>query len=211
MYFSNEDIKNLPRIKRLNLINSITGVKPANLIGTRSNVNSNLAIISSIVHLSTNPPLLSFMLRPDHKVRRHTYENIKSEGFFTINNITDNFIQQAHYTSAKFDREVSEFKECNFTEEYLSDFTSPFVKESSLKLGMSYVESVFIKSSNTVMVVGKIEHIYISEHAINKDGLVDLEVLKTVGISGLNSYYKLKKLADFPYARVEDVPDFLSK
>lgn len=211
MYFSNEDIKNLPRIKRLNLINSVTGVKPANLIGTRSKENSNLAIISSIVHLSTNPPLLSFMLRPDHKVRRHTYENIKSEGFFTINNITDNFIEQAHYTSAKFDKKVSEFKECNLTEEYLSDFTSPFVKESSLKLGMSYVESVFIKSSNTVMVVGKIEHIYISEHAINKDGLVDLEVLKTVGISGLNSYYKLKKLADFPYARVENVPDFLSK
>jgi flavin reductase (DIM6/NTAB) family NADH-FMN oxidoreductase RutF len=211
MYFSNEDIKNLPRTKRLNLINSVTGVKPANLIGTRSKENSNLAIISSIVHMSTNPPLLSFMLRPDHKVRRHTYENIKSEGFFTINSITDSFIEQAHYTSAKFDREVSEFKECNLTEEYLSDFTSPFVKESSLKLGMSYLESVFIKSSNTVMVVGKIEHIYISEHAINKDGLVDLEVLKTVGISGLNSYYKLKKLADFPYARVEDVPDFLSK
>jgi flavin reductase (DIM6/NTAB) family NADH-FMN oxidoreductase RutF len=211
MYFSNEDIKNLPRIKRLNLINSVTGVKPANLIGTRSKGNTNLAIISSIVHMSTNPPLLSFMLRPDHKVRRHTYENIKSEGFFTINSISDSFIEQAHYTSAKFDRKVSEFKECNLTEEYLSDFTSPFVKESSLKLGMSYVESVFIKSSNTVMVVGKIEHIYISEHAINKDGLVDLEVLKTVGISGLNSYYKLKKLADFPYARVEDVPDFLSK
>ena len=211
MYFSNEDIKNLPRIKRLNLINSVTGVKPANLIGTRSKENSNLAVISSIVHMSTNPALLSFMLRPDHKVRRHTYENIKSEGFFTINSISDSFIEQAHYTSAKFDRKVSEFKECNLTEEYLSDFTSPFVKESSLKLGMSYVESVFIKSSNTVMVVGKIEHIYISEHAISKDGLVDLEVLKTVGISGLNSYYKLKKLADFPYARVEDVPDFLSK
>jgi flavin reductase (DIM6/NTAB) family NADH-FMN oxidoreductase RutF len=211
MYFSNDDIKNLPRIKRLNLINSVTGVKPANLIGTRSKENSNLAVISSIVHMSTNPPLLSFMLRPDHKVRRHTYENIKSEGFFTINSISDSFIEQAHYTSAKFDRKVSEFKECNLTEEYLSDFTSPFVKESSLKLGMSYVESVFIKSSNTVMVVGKIEHIYISEHAINKDGVVDLEVLKTVGISGLNSYYKLKKLADFPYARVEDVPDFLSK
>ena len=211
MYFSNEDIKNLPRIKRLNLINSVTGVKPGNLIGTRSKENSNLAVISSIVHMSTNPPLLSFMLRPDHKVRRHTYENIKSEGFFTINSITDSFIEQEHYTSAKFDRKVSEFKECNLTEEYLSDFTSPFVKESNLKLGMSYVESVFIKSSNTIMVVGKIEHIYISEHAINKDGLVDLEVLKTVGISGLNSYYKLKKLADFPYARVEDVPDFLSK
>lgn len=211
MHFSNEDIQNLPRIKRLNLINSVTGVKPANLIGTRCKENTNLAIISSVVHLSTNPPLLSFMLRPDHKVRRHTYENIKAEGFFTINSISDSFVEKAHYTSAKFDREVSEFQQCNLTEEYLSDFKAPFVKESALKLGMSYVESIFIESSNTVMVVARIEQIYIAEQAINNDGLVDLEVLNAVGISGLNSYYKLKKLADYPYARVDDVPDFLSK
>ena len=96
MHFSNEDIQNLPRIKRLNLINSVTGVKPANLIGTRCKENTNLAIISSVVHLSTNPPLLSFMLRPDHKVRRHTYENIKAEGFFTINSISDSFVEKAN-------------------------------------------------------------------------------------------------------------------
>ena len=93
----------------------------------------------------------------------------------------------------------------------MSDFKAPFVKESALKLGMSYVESIFIDSSNTVMVVARIEQIYIAEQAINNDGLVDLEVLNAIGISGLNSYYKLKKLADYPYARVDDVPDFLSK
>ena len=36
MYLSKKDLINTSRIKRLNLINSITGIKPANLIGTIS-------------------------------------------------------------------------------------------------------------------------------------------------------------------------------
>ena len=33
-HFSKDDIEQMPRIKRLNIINSITGIKPANLIGS---------------------------------------------------------------------------------------------------------------------------------------------------------------------------------
>ena len=59
MYLTNEQIQQTARIKRLNIINSITGVKPANLIGSISeNGHSNLAIFSSIVHLGSNPCLL---------------------------------------------------------------------------------------------------------------------------------------------------------
>jgi flavin reductase (DIM6/NTAB) family NADH-FMN oxidoreductase RutF len=206
MQFSQEDIKLLNKIKRLNLINSVTGIKPANLIGTFSKKNSNLAIISSVVHLSSNPPLLSFMLRPDHKVPRHTFENIKETGIFTINNITNDFIDNAHDTSAKFEREVSEFEQCNLTEEYLFNFKAPFVKESNLKLGMKYIESVFIKSSDTVMVIGQIEHIDVSDIALEETGCINLEKLASVGISGLNAYYDLSKVKDIPYARVENVP-----
>ena len=206
MQFSQEDIKLLNKIKRLNLINSVTGIKPANLVGTFSKKNSNLAIISSVVHLSSNPPLLSFMLRPDHKVPRHTFENIKETGVFTINNITNDFIDNAHYTSAKFDREVSEFEQCNLTEEYLFNFKAPFVKESNLKLGMKYIESVFIKSSDTVMVIGQIEHIDVSDIALEETGCINLERLASVGVSGLNTYYDLSKVKDIPYARVENVP-----
>ena len=36
MHFSKQDILNTSKINRLNLINSITGIKPANLIGTNS-------------------------------------------------------------------------------------------------------------------------------------------------------------------------------
>ena len=36
MLLDKNDIYELDRIKRLNIINSITGIKPANLIGTKS-------------------------------------------------------------------------------------------------------------------------------------------------------------------------------
>ena len=51
MIIRNKEIKKLEKVYRLNLINSITGIKPANLIGTRSNKGiDNVAIFSSIVH-----------------------------------------------------------------------------------------------------------------------------------------------------------------
>jgi flavin reductase (DIM6/NTAB) family NADH-FMN oxidoreductase RutF len=65
MHITNRDIQKLDKIKRLNLINSITGIKPANLIGTVDETkNSNLAIFSSIVHLGSNPPLIGMVIRP---------------------------------------------------------------------------------------------------------------------------------------------------
>ncbi len=74
---SKADISNMSKIFRLNLINSITGIKPANLVGTKSlDGKSNLAIISSVVHLSSNPPMVGFFMRPSKEVRRDTYDNI---------------------------------------------------------------------------------------------------------------------------------------
>ena len=33
-------------------------------------------------------------------------------------------------------------------------------------------------------------------------------LLDDVGIGGLNTYYNLKRIAQFPYARVNELPDF---
>lgn len=209
MYLSKQEIENTERIRRLNIINSVSGVKPGNLIGTKSNLGqSNLAIISSVVHLGSNPAYLGFIVRPGGEVRRHTQENILENGYFTINHIGIDFIRNAHYTSAKFDHHISEFDACGLTEETLYDFHAPFVKESQLKIGLKCVERVDIKSSGTTMIVGQIEHLIIPDNAINNQGYIDLGVSSGVGISGLNSYYQLTHIADFPYARVEEKPDF---
>lgn len=196
----------LPKIERLNLINSITGAKPANLIGTLDNEGtSNLAIFSSVVHLGSNPPYLGIITRPEKDVPRQTLENIRSQKFYTINSVPINKIKQAHYTSAKFPRGISEFDQCDFQEEYIDTFSVPFVKSAAIKIGMSLSEEINVKSNDTLMIVGKVEHIIIDEYrAAEEDGMINLEQLNLVAIGGLNSYYTLKQIHRYPYARVRD-------
>lgn len=209
MHLSKEAIQNMDRIKRLNIINSVSGIKPANLIGTISDDGiTNLGIFSSVIHLGSNPAILGYILRPDVDVRRHTYENIQQNGQYTINHIHQSFVEQAHYTSAKFEADVSEFDTCQLTAEFLPGFKAPFVKESFLKLGMRFVEAIPIPINGTLMVVGEVEHIILPENAIDTEGHIDLANLSGVGISGLNSYYALNKIAQFPYARVSELPEF---
>ncbi len=209
MLLTNQDIKELEKVKRLNIINSITGIKPANLVGTKSaSGQTNLAIISSVVHLGSNPALIGFIMRPTGTVPRHTYENIKETGVYTINHVHESFIKQAHYTSAKFDREESEFNAVKLTEEYFDSCTAPFVKESQLKMSLSLVEEVSIKINGTIMLIGEIQQLIIPDEVITEEGHIDLSKLKTAGISGLNSYYGLTHLDTFPYARKEELPDF---
>ncbi len=209
MYLSKIDIVNTEKIRRLNLINSITGIKPGNLIGTKSNDGiTNLAIISSVVHLSSSPASMGFILRPNSEVRRHTYENIQENGFYTINHIRTNFIEKAHYTSAMFEKQISEFDACKLTEEYNENFYAPYVKESVIKVGLRHVESIMIKTANTIMIVGEIEHLYVPDHTVDENGYINLQTAETAGISGLNSYYHLKHITSYPYARVPDVPKF---
>ncbi|OJJ23980.1 flavin oxidoreductase [marine bacterium AO1-C] len=209
MHLTKQDIENTERVRRLNIINAITGIKPANLIGTIDAEGvTNLAVFSSVVHLGSNPALLGFILRPQGEVRRHTYENLLVNGEYTINHIHRSFIEQAHYTSAKFDKGISEFTQCGFTEEYLPDFKAPFVKESSLKLGMRFLEEIPIKVNNTSMIIGEVAHLVVPDAVVNDKGYINLAQLEGVGIGGLNNYYGLEQIGSFPYARVKEAPDF---
>lgn len=207
MHYTKDDIKNMPRVKRLTVINAVSGIKPANLIGSISNDgNPNLAIFSSVVHLGSDPALLGFISRPIGEVPRHTYDNIMQNRVYTINHIHRSFAQKAHYTSAKFDRGISEFDSCGLTEEYVPDFKAPFVRESKLKIGMEFLESLPIKRNGTLLMIGEVQHLFIADEAIGED--IDLSAINGVGISGLNSYYDLKKINRFPYARIGELPDF---
>ena len=201
----------MPKVKRLNIINSITGIKPANLISTIDERNRhNLAIFSSVVHLGSNPALIGFILRPQQKIRRHTYENILENGYYTINHLPNHKTLEGHYTSAKFDKETSEYDVCHFTPEFQHEFPVPYVKESFLKMGLKHVENIPIKYNGTVMIVGKILQVYVAKSSLSEEGYINLEEAKSVGISGLNTYYDLKKIASYPYARPHELPHFKS-
>ena len=145
MHFDEEQIENLDKIFRINLINSCSGYKSANLIGTISDKGvKNLAVFSSITHLGSNPPLLGFFLRPTEIVPRHTYLNIKQNSYYTINSVQEDFADQAHHTSAKYDRNISEFDIAKISSETINGFPAPFVSSSSIKIGMKFVEEIKI-------------------------------------------------------------------
>ena len=139
---------------------------------------------------------------------RHTFQNIKTNRYYTINHVHQSFVEKAHFTSAKFDQQTSEFEKCQLTEEYLFDFKAPFVKESQLKLGMHFLEAIPIHLNNTVLVIGEILHLIIPDECIGERGHLDLSNINDVGISGVNSYYSLQKIAQFPFARPEELPIF---
>ena len=108
-HISQESIQQMDKIRRLNLINSCTGYKSANLIATKSaSGESNVAVFSSITHLGSNPSLLGFIVRPN-KTLRQTYQNIKETGYFTVNHIISSMISDAHHTSATYEKGLSEF------------------------------------------------------------------------------------------------------
>jgi len=211
MHYTANDIKDLDRVRRLKLINSVSGIKPANLIGTKNRKGQlNLAIFSSVIHLGSNPALLGCIVRPTGEVPRHTYANIMAEKEYTINHIGTPFVENAHYTSAKFDGDVSEFERCQFTPEYINNFKAPFVKESKLKMGLRLVETIPITINDTLMLVGEIQHILVDDIVFGTDDDLDLSLINSAGVSGLNTYYELKKIARYPYARVPEVPNFTS-
>lgn len=195
-------------LPRLSLINSITGFKPANLIGTKSESgDTNLAIFSSVVHLGSDPALLAFIMRP-MVGERHTLENILNTGYYTINHINSQIVEKAHFTSADFPRALSEFERCKLTPEYLHGFYAPFVGESKVKIGLSLAETIPIKINNTTMIIGHVEHVVLSGAYQKSDQSLDLIASDTISISGLDTYYRSEKIATFPYAIVGDVPKF---
>ncbi|KRO66766.1 MAG: flavin oxidoreductase [Cryomorphaceae bacterium BACL21 MAG-121220-bin10] len=209
MKWNQSDIAKANRVERLKLINGITGVKPANLIGTQDQEGqTNVAIFSSVVHLGSDPALIGFVVRPSGEVPRHTLANILATESYTINHVPAHLVKNAHYTSAKFPREVSEFERCGLTPQYVPGITAPFVAESVIKMGLKLRSVIDIPINGTQLIVGEVVYLEIPDEVINDQGDIDLSVAKTAGISGLNRYYDLNAIGDFPYARVVDTPEF---
>ncbi|RZS91933.1 flavin reductase family protein [Aquimarina brevivitae] len=200
-HFSLDSLLALPKRYRANLINSCAGYKTANLIATKGTQGTtNVAVFNSVVHIGSNPPMLGFILRPT-TVPRNTYQNIKDTNSFTINQINAAIIEDAHHTAAKYDVDISEFDKTDLTEEYLDDFHAPYVKQSHIKIGCTYVNEYHIKENDTILIIGAIEHLYLNEEAIESDGWIHLDKSNTVSIVGLDGYALPSILDRYDYPR----------
>ena len=201
IHYKSEQIKGLDRFYRANLINSIIGIKQANLIATISSQNTtNLAIFSSGIHLGSNPALIGIFSRPRTAYPKQTMENILLNKQFTINHVNADILKRSHATSYKFDEFISEFSECNLNERYIENFDAPFVNEAEISIGLEYLNDYKIVENGVVMIVGEVQHIIIkdSDH-IQENGEINFQSSQSVGVSGNNTYYKLKNHRTLDY------------
>ncbi len=189
------------RFYRANFINSLTGFKSINLIGTKNQDNkSNLGIFSSLVHIGSDPALVGYINRPI-QAAPHTLANIKETGFYTINHVCPSFIEAAHQTSAKYDEGINEFDEVGLHEEYLGDCIAPFVKESKIKYALQLREIIPITLNNTFLVIGEIQTIKIEDDILQDDGFLHIEKSNSLASNGTDSYYSTSFLNRYKYAK----------
>ena len=202
IHFKRQDFEALDHVYRINLINSCSGFKSANLLGTKSNAGApNVAVFSSVTHLGSNPPLLGVIFRPVSNVPRNTYENIRETGQFTVNHIDMPIIEDAHHTSAKYAKGVSEFGMTNLEEEYKNEWHAPFVKNAPIQMALTYCEEYLIKSNNCIQLIGEIKDLYIREDLLEADGFINLSKGNIVAINGLDGYNVPKLKTRIKYQR----------
>jgi len=198
---SSATIKTWERFYRANFINSLTGFKSVNLIGTiNNNGQTNLGVFSSIVHLGSDPALIGYINRP-LSAAPHTFANIEATGVYTINHIHPSFQEQAHQTSAKYPKEVSEFTAVGLTPEFLGDIAAPFGKESKVKYSLLLKEIIPIKWNNTFLVIGEVQQVKLEEDILLQDGFLALDQAGSLSSNGIDSYYSTQLIDRYKYAK----------
>jgi flavin reductase (DIM6/NTAB) family NADH-FMN oxidoreductase RutF len=201
MQLTHQDILNLTQRYRGTFINSLSGIRQAVLVGTKSpSGKSNLAIFNSLIHIGANPPYYGLLFRPD-TVRRDTLTNILETGQYSFNYVSGDDYQKAHQTSAKYETEKSEFDAVGFTEDYRENFYAPFVKEAVITIGMKFEERIDIRLNGTILIMGSIQHVYLDDSLVSEDGLIDLASGNILACSGLYQYFNVTEVGRLPYAR----------
>ena len=194
------DFSNMEQRYRAHFINSLSGYKSANLIATQNaSGQSNVCIVSSVIHLGADPALVAFVSRP-HTVERNTLENIYATKAYTINHVNADILEDAHHTSARYPANISEFEQTKLSE-LRTEFAAPFVEQSRIRMAVEFREKVDIELNGTILVIGEIVEVHLNKRSIQSDGKVNIASAETVAVSGLDEYHLAQSLGRLAYAK----------
>ena len=207
-HWSHTDILALPNRYRANLINTVAGFKPVLLVGTANDARAtNLAVFSNVLHIGASPPLIGLLIRPNPEgTQRHTLDNILDTEHYTLNHVSIEQAANAHYTSARFCRDQSEFSACGFDEQWRGDHRAPYVAKAPIQIGMVLVEHQTLAVNQTHLVIGSVSDIYTEEGIVSDDGAVNLTEARSTVASGLDSYHSVSEGNRFEYAKPNQPP-----
>ncbi|MFN5885982.1 MAG: flavin oxidoreductase, partial [Bacteroidota bacterium] len=96
---------------------------------------------------------------------------------------------------------ISEFEATGLTPEYTPAIKAPYVKESLVKIGLTLEEEIPVKANGTILIIGKVQEIILEQDLVNESNILQLGNSGSIGAGGLETYYRLSKIEELPYAK----------
>jgi len=204
MNWNNRDFSGMNRFYRGNLINSITGFKSLNLLGSISEKGiPNLAVFTQVLHLGADPALLGILFRPQMP-GMHSLVNIRETGWLTMNHVLEGEELAAHWTSARWEK--PEFEATGFASEFLEGIPAPFVKGKRIRMALKPEQEIPLEINGTTLLIASLQYLEVPDEALLEDGFVQLIRAGSLAGSGLDGYAAAASVQRFSYARPEETP-----
>ncbi|KAL4267795.1 FMN-binding split barrel [Pleurotus pulmonarius] len=174
----------------------------------------NLAPFSYFSMVSHNPPLLSISFSLSPRRPKDTRENILSTKKFTVNIISDDFIEAANSTSVEAPADVDEWLISGLTMAYGESGWPARVRESAISLECELYFSKDIPKSEadatigTTLILGLIKKVHIRESVLSDDGeSVDPRKLRVVARLGGLEYATIGHRFELPRPSWKELKD----
>ncbi|KAF9484822.1 hypothetical protein BDN70DRAFT_872072 [Pholiota conissans] len=159
----------------------------------------NLAPFSWFNQACLNPPIITLACLSNSKSAKDTARNIKSTKGFTVNIISEPWIEQANFASIDAPYGISEWPITGLTKAPSVQVKAARVKESAFVLECELYQAVEIKNPQTdavssTLILGLVKYIHMRNDVIGPTGgTIDPGKLKAVGRLGGLNYSKVSE------------------
>ncbi|KAI5997061.1 hypothetical protein EDD15DRAFT_2412765 [Pisolithus albus] len=154
--------------------------------------------IMHAVKVTNNPPLVSFCCTNVPQVK-DTPTNVRNGLGFTVNIISEPFVENANVASINAPPEFDEWTISGLTKAPSIHVKAPRVKESAFNMECELFQAIDITHPvsgqiTTTMILAHVKYIHVRNDVLNERGVVDI-----------TKYKPIARLGDISYGRVGDV------
>ncbi|KAI6044096.1 hypothetical protein EDC04DRAFT_3106552 [Pisolithus marmoratus] len=158
----------------------------------------NLAPFRWFNMVTHNPPLVSFCCRNEPRVK-DTPTNVKNGLGFTVNIISEPFVENANATSIEAPPEFDEWTISGLTKAQSIHVKAPRVKESAFSMECELFQAIDITHPvsgeiTTTMILARVKYIHVRKDVLNERGVIDI-----------TKYKPIARLGDISFGRLGDV------
>lgn len=158
--------------------------------------------------MRTSPSSISTLLTSSNSLYSDTLKNVKGTGEFTVQIISEWFLESANHTCGNFRFDVNEFQEAGLTMVDSSMVRPPRVAESAVQFECKLEELFPMKNAQgdvtATLVIGRVVLVHYNKNVYNEEtGEICPEKYLPVGRMGGNYYATIGKIIEIPRPKVE--------